>query len=663
MFLRSLFPHETPKRAITAIALVAFVFTATVLFTPAKLYSRTLPLFQFLAVISFGYGVYLLVRASRRRREGALAFLLGFLVLIVTATNDILYADQSVHTGYWAPFGVFVFIFSQAFLLSQRFSRAMTTVEAQRRELIATNRAYAQEIQEREQAEGALKESENKYRTMFEDSLEPMSLVQNGKIVDVNPAWLRLHGFEQPQEVMGRDVKDFIHPEDRNVLVVRRHAWPLQTARIFQVRDLRPDGTVIYVEVYSSRITLGGRDAVLATIRDITAQKRAEEEKNKLQVQLQQAHKMKAIGTLAGGIVHDFNNILAAIMGYAELADLRVASDHALKKYLREVLKASHRAKDLVRQILAFSRQTEIERKPVQIAHIVQDALKLLRASLPTTIEIRPNIDGNTAIVEADPTQIHQVLMNLATNAHHAMEAQGGVLTVGLTNFNLTENLRSDYPDARPGSYIKLAVSDTGHGMDPATLERIFDPFFTTKDRGQGTGMGLSVVHGIVKSHAGAIRVDSEPGKGTRFEVLLPAIEAEVSSDAEGLKPLPMGMEKILFVDDELPLALLGKQMLEGLGYQVETRTNPIEALETFRGQPQRFDLVITDKTMPHMTGFGLAVEMKRIRPNIPIILCTGFSELKDIRRADTTGIGEIAMKPLEMRDLAGIIRKLLEAV
>ena len=396
--------------------------------------------------------------------------------------------------------------------------------------------------------------------------------------------------------------------------------------------------------------------------REIEDRKRAESEKQKIATRLRQAQKMESIGTLAGGIAHDFNNILSAIMGYSEMTLYNISEDSKARGNLEQVLQASNRAKDLVNQILAFSRQSEQTRKPVQIGPLVKETLKLMRASLPTTIEILEHTNENGALIEADPTQIHQVLMNLCTNASDAMSEKGGVLKVDLDRLTIDEKEAAlTHPDLNPGIYEMISVSDTGNGMDSATIERIFDPYFTTKKAGKGTGMGLAVAHGIVKSHGGAINVHSDLGKGTTFQVLLPSIDGMAKQEDEEDKPLPTGDERILFVDDEAALVDLGKQMLEHLGYKVEGKTSAIEALDTFRANPDSFDLIMTDKTMPNLTGFDLGKECKKIRPEIPIILFTGFSESSILLRAGRMGISEIIMKPLLMRDLAEVIRKVLD--
>jgi CheY-like chemotaxis protein len=315
-----------------------------------------------------------------------------------------------------------------------------------------------------------------------------------------------------------------------------------------------------------------------------------------------------------------------------------------------------------VKQILAFSRKSEEELKPVEVKLIVKEALKLLRASLPTTIEICQHIDIESGIVEADPTQIHQLLMNLCTNSAAAMGDDGGLLEVSLTTVDVESQSIPTYLDVDPGPYLKLSVGDTGHGMMPDVLEKIFDPYFTTKEKGKGTGLGLAVVHGIVKRHQGDITVDTTPGKGTAFHVYLPIMEKKMETDkTDAVELLPKGHERILFIDDEEDLVEIGSKMLSHLGYEVVTKSNSVEVLDLFREQPERFDLVITDMTMPNLTGDKLAKELLRIRPDIPIILCTGFSECITEEKAKKMGICEFSLKPFVMRDLAVTARKALD--
>ena len=403
-----------------------------------------------------------------------------------------------------------------------------------------------------------------------------------------------------------------------------------------------------------------GRLVRLQIATDISRIKDLEKESLRIQAQLQQAQKMEAIGTLAGGIAHDFNNILSAVIGYTEIALADVPEDTPQHRNLQEVLKAGSRARDLVKQILTFSRQTEQELKPVKINQIVRETLKLLRASLPTTVKISQDIQSDSAVL-ADPTQIHQVIMNLCTNAAHALRSKGGQLKIDLSDVVLGGSFIEQHPYLSPGVYIKLRVIDTGHGMEKAIVDRIFDPFFTTKERGEGTGMGLAVVLGIIKSHGGTITVESEIGRGSTFNVFLPVIMREVDSEARTRAPIPAGTEQILFIDDEKSLVDLGQQILERLGYKLTIRTSSVEALELFMEQPGKFDLVITDMTMPNMTGDELAGKLMNIRADIPVILCTGYSERISRERAHDLGIKEFILKPIVMRELAETVRGVLD--
>jgi PAS domain S-box-containing protein len=378
-------------------------------------------------------------------------------------------------------------------------------------------------------------------------------------------------------------------------------------------------------------------------------------DKWQLEKRLAQAQKMEAIGTLAGGIAHDFNNILSAIIGYTELSLIDIPKGSALQNNLQQVLKAGGRAKELVRQILAFSRQRESELAPVKVSLIVNEALKLLRASLPATIKMRHFIKSNLSVL-TDPTNIHQVLMNLCTNASFAMQEKGGVLEVSLNDVDLDADFARQHPGVKPGKFTNLTVRDTGCGMTTEVAERIFDPFYTTKKVGEGTGMGLSVVHGIVKSHGGTIIVESTPGKGSVFSVFLPAVETE----EDQAQLIITGSERILFVDDEDFLVDIGKRMLERLGYRVTAKTSSLGAFELFRQSPDEFDLVITDMTMPDMTGDVLARKLIAIRPDIPIIVCTGYSERINPDIVKEIGIKELAMKPVVMKDIAQLIKRVL---
>ncbi|MBI4792699.1 MAG: GAF domain-containing protein [Deltaproteobacteria bacterium] len=395
----------------------------------------------------------------------------------------------------------------------------------------------------------------------------------------------------------------------------------------------------------------------------IIHKKEIQAEKAELTNMLRQSQKMEAIGTLAGGIAHDFNNILTPILGYADMVHEQLPPQTPLAENIAHVIHAARRARELVQQILAFSRQTEQERKPVQINLVVKEALKLLRASIPSTISIRQQISDDCGFVFADPSQIHQIIMNLCTNAYHAMLKSDGILSVTLEKVTLPANgQRATEMNLLPGNYVRLEVSDTGIGMDEATLDKIFDPYFTTKNKGEGTGLGLSVVHGIVKSMDGRISTSSALGQGTTFTIYLPRQSNAAVFAKTARKPIPEGNESVMIIEDEETIALMEKQMLASLGYRVSIMGNGMDALHAFAGQPDRYDLVITDMAMPGMNGDELAVKLLALRPDLPIILCTGFSEIIDESRAKALGIREFVMKPIIKRSLAEIVRKTLDA-
>jgi len=527
-------------------------------------------------------------------------------------------------------------------------------------------RGVTLDITNLKKAEVELQRSEIRYRTLYQESMQREQLYEsllksapdavaiynlNGETTYVNPAFTQIFGFTM-QDIKGKQVPFVPESEMEKTIAGIKQVLEGESVTGFETKRRTKDGRVLDITLSSACYDdhEGHRAGIVVFLRDITEAKQTER-------QLQQVQKMESIGTLAGGIAHDFNNMLGIIVGNTELAMDDVPEWNAARQNLEEIRTASMRARDMVKQIMAFSRQSPQEMKPVRMSPIIKESLKLLRSSIPTTIEIHQNISSESDTVRADPTQINQVLINLCTNAAHAMGEKAGVLEVSLEHIELDAHSAIHYHDLSSGKYVRLTVSDTGNGIEPKILERIFDPYFTTKKVGEGSGMGLSVIHGIVKSHGGGISVSSKPGKGTIFHVLFPYIEDEPEPEVEIAVEIPGGKERILFVDDEKAMVDAIQPMVERLGYKVTARTSSIEALEAFRANPDKFDLVITDFTMPNMTGLELAKELLKLRSDIPIILCTGYSEHINEYKAKGSGIRAFLMKPVVLGEIAKTIR------
>ena len=513
---------------------------------------------------------------------------------------------------------------------------------------------------EREEAERALRESEERLQAIL-DNAPTVVYVKDleGRYLTINRRFEQLFKIARG-DVVGKTDHDFLPPETADMFQAHdRKVIAAGTSREFDEVATHDDGVHTYISVkFPLSGAAGEVYAVCSISTDITERKRADEERAILEAQLRQAKKLETIGTLAGGIAHDFNNILTPILGFGEMALEEIPPDNPAHSDLQHVLKGASRARDLVQHILIFSRQAEPERRLVKIQAIIEEALQLLGASLPTTIEIRTEIDPECGAVWADSTQLLQLLMNLGTNSYHAMRDSGGILEVKLDTVEAESTSHADLPG---GAYARLSVSDTGHGMDRETLERIFDPFFTKKGVQEGTGLGLSVVHGIVMGHEGEITIDSGLGKGTTIRVYLPLAQEEVEPEAAEEEVTPRGDERVLLVDDEEEVALIEKEMLERLGYRVTVKVSSPEALETFRQGPHEFDVVVTDQTMPRLTGAQLAREMLAIRPDLPIILTTGFSETLTPEESRKIGIREYLLKPLVRHEIGKAIRKTLD--
>ncbi len=514
------------------------------------------------------------------------------------------------------------------------------------------------DITERKKAEEALQESEERFRTLFEEVPAPIQgFGPDGTVHYWNKASENSFGYTK-DEAIGKNIIELTIPPEMRDLAHDALRKGVETGELSPPQEysaMRKGGSL--VPVFSCHVILkrGVKEPELYCLDvDMAVQK-------KLRTQLKQAHKMESIGTLTGGIAHDFNNILSIIIVNTELALDDVSECNPAHKSLENIKTASLRAAGIVKQLLNFSRQTDEKLKPIDAIYIIKDALKLLRTMIPSTIEMHVNIPAIDITILSDPIQINQILMNICTNASQAMEETGGILEVSVDNVTLNEEAAGSYPDLSKGDYIKITVSDTGSGIDPAILDKIFDPYFTTKEIGKGSGMGLAVAHGIVGNHSGAITVDSELGKGTTFNILFPVFTEKPEIKTEITDGLLFGTETILFVDDEKSAVKPTKQMLKRLGYKVETKTSSTEALELFKSKPDDFDLVITDMTMPQMTGAKLFKKLKEVCSNIPVIICTGHSSLIDEQKAKEMGIAAYVMKPIVKHEIAKIIRTVLD--
>ncbi len=513
-------------------------------------------------------------------------------------------------------------------------------------------------IKHQKQIEAELRQSENRFRTMIEKSPLPTIITDSAHTIHFhNAKFAELFGYTSQQIDTAAKWWQTYFPDAiyRKQVQTKRTAAIAKAARDQSEIDMLEwdvtikGGNVRHCEVYTVPLD----EYLLVIINDITKRKQMEAE-------LRQAQKMEAVGVLAGGIAHDFNNILAAIIGNTELAIEDVPAGVPVNDLLQETLMAGKRARDLVKQILAYARPSDKAVFPVPISSILNEAIKLLRPTIPTSIEIRYNIDSN-ALVMADPSMLHQIIMNLCTNAYHAMEESGGVLQISLAEVTFNETFTANHQQIKPGDYLKLTITDTGVGIPVEIQSTIFDPFFTTKEPHQGTGMGLAVVYGIVKNYGGAIAMASEPGQGAQFTVYLPMILRKDAPIKLNDTQLPRGSEHILLVDDERPIAKLQQQILQRLGYTVESCTSSAEALTRFESNPQTFDLVITDMTMPQMTGDVLARKLISIRADIPVILCTGYSSRISEEKITQIGIKALARKPIERHELAQTVRKALD--
>jgi PAS domain S-box-containing protein len=522
------------------------------------------------------------------------------------------------------------------------------------------------DITEQKSAEQALRESEAKFSRAFRSSPYALTIseVATGRYIDVNESFERVSGRKR-EEVLGRTSTElgiWANPDDRAELLRKLEADG--HVRGLEMNFLRLDGQKVIARCSCEVVEIDGRKCLLNTIEDITEQRKSEAARTALEAQLRQAQKLDELGQLAGGIAHDFNNILTGVIAYSELALLDADRPTEVRRHVGEVLKAGTRAKELVRQILAFSRQQTQERKPMRLHPIVLEAVKLLRSTLPKTLEIETRIDPIAPVVLADPTQIHQVVMNLCTNAAHALRNEpAGRITIVLESVQLDAAACAGTPELRPGRHAALTIRDTGHGMDAETLKRIFEPFFTTKASGEGTGLGLAVVYGIVEDHDGAVTVESRVGEGTTFRILLPQHTTLTVPAMAQAEAMPRGAgEHILVIDDESMIVDSTLGLLKHLGYKVTAHTDPRAALDAFQGKPDAFDLVVTDLMMPRITGIEVVRRVRLARPNLPILMVSGYSGTWSAENLKSLGVRALIAKPMTSSELAVAVHEALVA-
>lgn len=535
--------------------------------------------------------------------------------------------------------------------IAEEFSRRKQTEHVLKQQ----NERLTQEVHQRQRMEKTILDTEEKYRLLVEHANDAIFIAQDGVAKFPNPKTIELTGYTA-EEMAAMPFTDIIHPEDRS-MVLERYKRRLQGETLlntYAFKIISKTGDIRTVQINSVLIEWEKRPATLNFIRDISNQTYLEE-------QIRQSHKMEAIGTLTGGIAHDFNNLLGIIIGNLELAVETVPDRNPARYHLDEVMTASFRARDVVSRLLSFSRKTDISRKALDLRSVIQETVLLLRSSIPTSIDIQYHLPEAVPAINADATQIQQVILNLCTNAAHAMETEGGILTLRLET--ILPDTKGFPSPLKPLNRIRLTVTDTGSGMTSDILKKVFDPYFTTKEIGKGTGMGLAVVHGIVKSHDGDITIESTPGKGTVVSLVFPAIDDHPENDDTPDRNPPMGRERILFVDDEPSITRMAKVALERLGYDVTVLSDSLEALDMFRNTPDEFDLVITDMTMPGLTGDKLAGAIRSVRPDIPVILCTGYSSRMNEDTARAAGFNAFIYKPIVVLDLAETIRSVLDAI
>lgn len=604
-------------------------------------------------------------------------FILGFIVVfffsmvitrplkdMVSTVHEISSGDLSKRVSYSSndevgTLGVFFnFIVAKLEDYSRELKKLKNELEDK---VMRRTRGLAAELNERRRDQEALKKSAEKQRILVDNSLVGIYVTKDHVLQFCNPRFAEIFGYQDAEEIIGKHLRNLLAEDSWPIMAKRANEYGKENKLRYECKGVKKDGTIFAIEIFDTCILNEGEPVIEGILIDITVRKRAEEERKKLEDQFRHTQKMESIGAFAGGIAQDFNNILNTVIGYTELTRDHVHPESNAKFNLDHILSATNRAKEMIKRILTFSQKEEGCRKPILLKHVVDDLVKLMRNTLPTNIKIHQDIEESINPIMANESEIHQMLLNLCTNAEHAMKGKGGILSISLKEIYLEPHDKGGN-NLNPGLYQQITISDTGHGMSPEIMDRMFDPYFTTKKEEENTGMGLAVVHGIVKSCNGDIAVYSNPGEGTTVHIFLPVTPEKPKEDAAGqiVKKPPGRSETVLVVDDEPFIAELNKEILEDLGFHVIMKTGGIEALAAFQAQPDKFDLLFTDQVMPHMTGVQLIKEVKKIRPDIPVILCSGFTDMVNEGNYKTFAVDAFLLKPLLKKELAETINKVL---
>ena len=651
VYARNIFPRDISKFVVRVIIIVGAFFSAFVIITPARIYTHTAPFFQIFTILVFFYAFYALILSLYRKRLGARFYMAGFVVLFIAAVNDILYSNLIIETGYMLQLGLFVFIFSQALLLSLLSSKAFATVELQSRKLEDTNKAYKKEIMERRRTEEALRESEEKYRLLVENSHEAVVVAQDGMLRFCNARTSELSGYSE-EELKSNPFIEMVHPEDRD-LVYKNYLQRIKgesapASYTFRVRN--KNGSVKWVNISAVKISWEGAPATLTFLIDIT-------EKRQLEEELLKAQKLESIGVLAGGIAHDFNNILVSIMGNISLAKMDVDQNDTIYKLLEKAEKASKQATGLTQQLLTFSRGGAPVKKVTSISDIIIDCTTFVMSG--SNIRCDFNMSADLWPVEIDVSQISQVIQNIIINAEQAMP-EGGVIRISAEN--TTVDSHHGLP-LKPGRYVDIDIQDLGVGIPEVDLNKIFDPYFTSKPN--GNGLGLTTAYSIIKKHGGHIAVKSQVGIGTTFTVYLPSSKEKLLQKTEDRHPTISGKGKILAMDDEEMIRDLICHMLNRLGYEIEVARHGEEAIQLYRsakesGQP--FDAVILDLTVPGGMGGKEAIEkLRKLDSNVKAIVSSGYSNDPIMSEYKKYGFSGVVVKPFNMQNIGEALNAILD--